>query len=454
MSEKELYRNSSGVDMDFMYSTYDEARAIGYDGEFSLFKCLLNNQMFEHAKILTNLVIPTGVDNRTTEIDMLFITEYGIIVFEVKNYKGTIYGKPEDKYWTQYFRTVSNQKFVNPIKQNEYHIIALRKLVCEPIFSIIYFSNPECNITNVCSENLQCAVINDARMSVVLHKISLTSKEISVDRIDEIFQELKKYSKLEESPRVYSENVIFDINAFVEEANLCLQQVLLENEKQHLEKSADDKRLFKKKIQQELVRNKADYQKQLEEYKISIQKTERKKYMREIIPLAIVCGILAIISIWLFFVAADSQEKMNFAVEQYESMSKKFSQVSESDIELADSIVEISNVTITPHDYLEGSYLRFTLTNVTGSATLCFSNPNEGNSVLLLILKNGDVEEYKLKSTSPLYGNFGESNKTRNFEFVIAHSADEIQEFKLSPIYVKSGFEFTHSFTLRVWDFS
>ena len=72
-----------------------------------------------------NLQVPVG-DGKSTEIDLLLIHETGLYVFEIKHYKGTIYGKFSDKKWTQYFRTASNNSFQNPILQNQYHIKALK----------------------------------------------------------------------------------------------------------------------------------------------------------------------------------------------------------------------------------------------------------------------------------------------------------------------------------------
>ena len=108
--DKEYYKNASSIDIDNAHSRYDTARVVGYDGEFALFKYLLNDNKFENAKISTNLEIPSKYEGKITEIDMLLITEYGLIVFEVKNYKGTIYWEARGAVLDTIFQNSSQSK--------------------------------------------------------------------------------------------------------------------------------------------------------------------------------------------------------------------------------------------------------------------------------------------------------------------------------------------------------
>lgn len=65
--------------------------------------------------------IEIEVDNRPAEFDSIVVNKYGVFIFEVKNYKGTLEGSEDDYEWNKY--TVSEagntyQKTVkNPIKQ-------------------------------------------------------------------------------------------------------------------------------------------------------------------------------------------------------------------------------------------------------------------------------------------------------------------------------------------------
>ena len=77
------------------------------------------------------------------QIDLAVATSVGMLVFEVKDYSGWIYGNDSPK-WTQvlaYGR--EKHRFYNPIMQNSKHIIDLKKKLSQfeniPFFSIIVF---------------------------------------------------------------------------------------------------------------------------------------------------------------------------------------------------------------------------------------------------------------------------------------------------------------------------
>ena len=126
---KKVYKQLTNVDIDDqkrIWFSQGNERAKGYYGEYLVF-CELYKYINGNCKILMNLNIPTG-DGKTTEIDLILIHETCIYVFEIKNYKGTIYGNGNGEIWTQYFRTAPNNVFRNPILQNEYHIKAINNM--------------------------------------------------------------------------------------------------------------------------------------------------------------------------------------------------------------------------------------------------------------------------------------------------------------------------------------
>ncbi len=80
-----------------------------------------------------------------SQIDLVVITKVGIIVFEVKDYSGWIFGSGNQSQWTQVL-AYGRQKyrFYNPIKQNKKHIEELRKKIRQfagnvPFYSVILF---------------------------------------------------------------------------------------------------------------------------------------------------------------------------------------------------------------------------------------------------------------------------------------------------------------------------
>lgn len=75
---------------------------------------------------IENVTIPT--ENGSTQIDHVFISQYGIFVVETKNMKGWIFGDSNQKTWTQKIYSHSN-KFQNPIHQNYKHVKTLQSLL-------------------------------------------------------------------------------------------------------------------------------------------------------------------------------------------------------------------------------------------------------------------------------------------------------------------------------------
>ena len=144
MNIDDIYGQATGVDIkeqEYLAELGDE-RAKGYLGERLVFKNLYKFVDIP-CKFLLNVEVPTS-GGKTTEIDLLMIHSTGIYVFEMKHYKGIIYGDKNGERWTQYFKTQPNVSFKSPLKQNEYHILALQQHVPNmPIYSFIVFTNEE-----------------------------------------------------------------------------------------------------------------------------------------------------------------------------------------------------------------------------------------------------------------------------------------------------------------------
>jgi hypothetical protein len=78
--------------------------------------------------VLTNLMLPSGRGNRTTEIDHVVISQYGIFCIETKGVPGIVRGSADAEYWTHAGGFVT-KKFYNPLRQNNSHIRALEALL-------------------------------------------------------------------------------------------------------------------------------------------------------------------------------------------------------------------------------------------------------------------------------------------------------------------------------------
>ena len=83
-------------------------------------------------------------NGQNTQIDLVLATNVGLIVFEVKDYTGWIFGNGGQNQWTQVLAYGRDKyRFYNPVRQNDGHIRALRKQSAQfaqlPMFSVIVF---------------------------------------------------------------------------------------------------------------------------------------------------------------------------------------------------------------------------------------------------------------------------------------------------------------------------
>lgn len=207
MDIKSVYKQLTNVDIEQQKQIWDE-RGKGYYGEYLLF-CELYKSITGNGKILMNLNVPVD-ESKTTEIDLILIHETGLYVFEIKHYKGTIYGKDTDMFWTQYFRTVKNSKFRNPMEQNKYHIKALNKLLPSvPIQSCIVFTSLDCDV-RVDNSNEAVDVCEFHNISRILsNRFSKSVNKLSMGEIDSIFVELSQYSQMKEEIIIDSKEASF-----------------------------------------------------------------------------------------------------------------------------------------------------------------------------------------------------------------------------------------------------
>ena len=206
MNISEVYKKLTGVDINEQTSLWDE-RGKGYYGEFLVFQEIYKG-ISGCSKMLMNLEIPTPTGG-TTELDLLLIHETGLYVFEVKHYKGTIYGKIHDKRWTQYFRTARNNSFKNPVEQNQYHINALQKLFPDiPIYSFVVFTSLDCELRITGQdEKIDIGTLNGLQ-SRMEHRFQSCQKILSIEDIDNIFVKLLPYSPDSDKEVTYNEKAV------------------------------------------------------------------------------------------------------------------------------------------------------------------------------------------------------------------------------------------------------
>lgn len=135
---------------------------------------MIDNLLFDYA-------------DKSTQIDHVVISRFGIHVIETKNYKGKIYGGPNSENWLQYSHK-KKYPFRNPIKQNWSHIYALKEILKEydkiTYYSIVAFAgeaklkNLECK-TDVIYHKEICATITKSKKTCLTY-----------DQVNEIAEKL------------------------------------------------------------------------------------------------------------------------------------------------------------------------------------------------------------------------------------------------------------------------
>lgn len=107
---------------------------------------------FKPSALFHDLYLETA-PGRYSQVDAVLATKVGIVVFEVKDYSGWLFGRGDQKHWTQVL-AYGNYKyrFYNPVLQNKSHVAALRERLKQcanvPFFSVILFYG-NCTLMNV-----------------------------------------------------------------------------------------------------------------------------------------------------------------------------------------------------------------------------------------------------------------------------------------------------------------
>ena len=116
----------------------------------------LRNAQFPAGNIFHDLYIPLG-DKRFSQIDLILLTDIGLIVFEVKDYSGWIFGNGRQQKWTQVLNYGKEKhRFYNPILQNTQHIKRLKSYLGQniPCFSmIVFYGNCELKDVSLIPQN-------------------------------------------------------------------------------------------------------------------------------------------------------------------------------------------------------------------------------------------------------------------------------------------------------------
>lgn len=248
------------IAVDKLYDALGGDKLTGKLGELYTAKELKYVQLFgRKGRILRNVYVPKD-NGETSEIDLLYITQKGIFVFESKNYSGWIFGDEKGQKWTMMLPNKEKHSFYNPVKQNQTHIKWLRNYIGEniPLFSIIVFSE-RCELKKITIVSQDVKVIkrdltyaavrdiwdkNEDRLSGEevenlyiklrnLTKVSKETKENHIQNIKDKYGDSGKKSERQEEPVKTPENVVLE-----PEKNIIKE---VEAEEPNIEKAEADK---------------------------------------------------------------------------------------------------------------------------------------------------------------------------------------------------------------------
>lgn len=138
-------------------------------------------------QIFDNVIIP-GENDKTSQIDHIYVCKYGVFVVETKNYAGRIYGTDGQLEWTQVLAYGhSKNKLYNPVKQNGTHIMRLSDILNLDVtfYSVVVFV--KANIDNVDSDY----VYRISDLKYLLHEMEEELNENQVEEICNIINEYK-----------------------------------------------------------------------------------------------------------------------------------------------------------------------------------------------------------------------------------------------------------------------
>ena len=110
-----------------------------------------------------------------SQIDLVVATTAGIVVFEVKDYSGWIFGTGYQSQWTQVLAYGKQKyRFYNPIMQNNKHIADLRKKRKQfeniPFYSVVVFDG-DCELRDISFVPEGTFVVREERVLEVMRII-------------------------------------------------------------------------------------------------------------------------------------------------------------------------------------------------------------------------------------------------------------------------------------------
>lgn len=139
-------------------------------------------------RVINDILLRSG--GRSSQIDHLVVSIYGIFVIETKYYKGWIHGHENSEYWVQSIYK-HKYRFRNPVLQSKGHIRTLKNILREYSHAIYYpivvFSG-EATLKNVYTE----APVIYTRQLLRVIKNRRRTEVLTVAEVHEIAEKLNR----------------------------------------------------------------------------------------------------------------------------------------------------------------------------------------------------------------------------------------------------------------------
>jgi uncharacterized protein YraI len=165
------------------------------------------------AKMIFHDVYLSKNNGEFSQIDLVVITDVGIMVFEVKDYSGWIYGSGYQTQWTKVLAYGKEKiRFYNPIMQNNKHIGELKKnlnLVNVPFYSLVIFYG-NCILKDIDFVPRGTFLVKSKRVKEVMKIILKQNETFEYNNIDEMLEILKEAVKngaSKENQKKHIENI-------------------------------------------------------------------------------------------------------------------------------------------------------------------------------------------------------------------------------------------------------
>ena len=165
----------------------------GTNSELNLILMLLKSGI--NSKSIFHDLIIKKENNKFSQIDIVIATTQGIIVIEVKDYSGWIFGNGNQTNWTQVMAYGKRKyRFYNPIKQVKSQILSLKNSLKQfdkiPFFSIIVFFG-DCSLKEINYVPEGTFIVKPHRIIEAINSIKANNEQAPYENKQEVIDALK-----------------------------------------------------------------------------------------------------------------------------------------------------------------------------------------------------------------------------------------------------------------------